>query len=265
MFEKLDLVKARPARVLDIGCGKGQGMATLSARFPQAQVFGVDSALPMLLAARRSEGRFVRWLRSMTGDGAAGLRRPHARLCADAQRLPVRTSSVDLLWSNLLWHWLDQPLLALQDWYRVIRPGGLLMFSSFGVDTGRELAALGWPIPAFPDMHDIGDALSKNGFAEPVMDTERITLEYRDPLKLIAELSALGGHASRNRRPGLSGRSARAGWLAMLGEAQRAGGGILPVTVEVVYGHAWCGAQKRLPDGLAPVNWLGSKISSFKK
>lgn len=265
MFEKLDLVKTQPARVLDIGCGKGHGMATLSARFPNAQVVGVDSALPMLLASGRNDGRFVRWLRSMTGDGTAGMRRRDARLCADAQRLPLQTSSVDLLWSNLLWHWLDKPMLALEDWYRVIRPGGLLMLSSFGVDTGRELAALGWPIPAFPDMHDIGDALSKNGFAEPVMDTERITLEYRDPLKLITELSSLAGHASHNRRRGLSGRGARSNWLATLGEAQRAGGGVLPITVEVVYGHAWCAAQKRLPDGLAPVKWLGSKISSFKK
>lgn len=265
MFEKLDLVKSEPARVLDIGCGRGQGMAALSARYPHAQVIGVDSALPMLFAAGRNDGRFVRWLRAMTGDAAARLQSPHGRLCADAERLPLMSSSVDLLWSNLLWHWLDKPMAALQEWYRVIRPGGLLMFSSFGVDTGRELAALGWPIPAFPDMHDIGDALSKNGFADPVMDTERITLEYRDPLKLIAELSALGGHAAPDRRPGLYGRGARARWLARLDEARSSGGGVLPVTVEVVYGHAWCGARKRLADGLAPVDWMGSKISSFKK
>ena len=192
MFDRLDLVKLQPDRLLDIGCGRGQGLAVLSLKYPQAFAVGLDFALPML-RQHRAAGGFIRGLVERlpvtlkSNLGAIAHRASGIPICADAQQIPLANASIDLLWSNLCWHWLVDPIAALQEWYRIIRPGGVLMFSSFGVDTGRELRDLGWPIPAFPDMHDIGDALAKNGFADPVMDSERLTLEYRDASRLMAE------------------------------------------------------------------------------
>jgi malonyl-CoA O-methyltransferase len=266
MFDRLDLIKLQPLRLIDLGCGRGQGLAVLSERFPQALCMGLDFALPML-KQHSGSGRFISALSERLPAplrhslAALGPRAPGLRIGGDAHFLPLRNSCVDLLWSNLCWHWLVDPMAALADWYRVIRPEGLLMFSSFGVDTAKELAALGWPVPQFPDLHDIGDALGRNGFAEPVMDAERLTLEYRDADKLIAELSALGGNAASDRAAGLRTRNDLARWRAAIEVAIHAGGGVFQVTIEVVYGHAWCAVNKKLPAGLAPVNWRPGNVS----
>ncbi len=265
MFDRLDLIKLQPARLIDLGSGRGQGVRVLAQRFPQALCLALDFALPMLNrpsgGARLMSGLTDR----LTNRLPAPLRRSLAswatdatglRICADVQRLPLAGASVDLLWSNLCWHWLAEPMAALQDWYRVIRPEGLLMFSSFGVDTGKELRELGWPVPIFPDMHDIGDALSQNGFAEPVMDAERLTLEYRDAGKLMSELSALGGNSATDRAPGLHTRADLKRWRSVLENAMKARAGVFQVSIEVIYGHAWCAVRKKLPAGLAPVNWV---------
>lgn len=255
MLERLDLIKLDPNRVLDIGCGIGKGLDALSLRYPQSTRLGVDFAIPLLSAGHVPAG-LMRRLLGTRGSWPVGRRTgTPLRAGADAIRLPLAESSFDLVWSNLCWHWLAEPLKALDEWYRVIRPGGLLMFSSFGVDTGRELGELGWPLPAFPDMHDIGDALAQAGFGEPVMDTERLTLEYQDANKLVAELSALVGHAAAGRTPRLWPRSALESWFSRLEQVRAQRQGVLSVTVELVYGHAWCGPQKRLPRGLAPVQW----------
>lgn len=257
MLERLEVIRLQPKQVLDIGCGIGKGMDALALRFGEAALLGVDFALPMLAAGHTPPGVLQRLLgawRPALGAGFANRGRP-MRAAAEASALPLADSSVDLIWSNLVWHWLAEPLVALDEWYRVIRPDGLLMFSSFGVDTGRELGELGWPLPAFPDMHDIGDALSRAGFADPVMDTERLRLEYRDASQLVRELSALVGHASRTRASRLWPRAARQNWLDRLDHEMLQCNGVLTVTVELVFGHAWCGPQKRLPRGLAPVQW----------
>lgn len=262
MFERLELIKLAPVTVLDIGCGRGVGLGHLTRRYPKARVIGLDFALPMLAAQAGKPGLFGRVTRPWRqGFGRSGPQ----RLGANALRLPLANSSIDLLWSNLCWHWLTDPMAALSDWYRVVRPRGLLMFSSFGVDTGCELARLGWPLLEFPDMHDIGDALSKNGFADPVMDTERLTLEYRDPIKLIRELSALGGNALAGRAARLWPRAALIEWQNRLQAAMNSQGGRLAITIEVIYGHAWCGERKRLPDGLAPVNWVSQSVPRLNK
>ncbi len=266
MFDRLDLVKLQPDRLLDIGCGRGQGLAVLSMKYPRAFAIGLDFALPML-RHHRAAGGFMRGLMERlpatlkANIGAIAPRSSGVPICANAQQLPLANASIDLLWSNLCWHWLVDPVSALEEWYRVIRPGGLLMFSSFGVDTGRELRELGWPIPSFPDMHDIGDALTKNGFADPVMDSERLTLEYRDAARLMAELSSLAGNASVGRRSRLSTRADKARWLLTLENALQARQGVFKVTIEVNYGHAWCAAHKKLPAGYAPVNWAPANVS----
>ncbi len=128
---------------------------------------------------------------------------------ADAHALPLADASVDLIWSNLALHWFAAPERAVGEWYRVARPGGLAHFSFFGVDTLAELRALGARMMAFHDLHDIGDLLAAAGFADPVMDSERLTLTWAGPQALLGDLHALGGNALRGRFRGLLGRGHR--------------------------------------------------------
>jgi len=264
MLERLDLIRLEPVRVLDVGCGLGDGVRRLRARWPRAEVIGID--LSPRRAARAAEidrptlGAWAQGLaRRLTGRGGdlpagAGLGR---YLAGDAHGLPLASSSVDLVWSNMVLHWFDDVPAAIAEWYRVIRPGGLLMFSALGVDTLAEVRSAGVRLPALPDMHDIGDALMAAGFAEPVMDTERLTVTWTDPARLLAELRALGGDALRSRRRGLATPGQRDRGLAALAAHLRRAGPAEPmaVTFELIQGHAWCGARKRLPDGYAPVEF----------
>jgi malonyl-CoA O-methyltransferase len=258
MLERLDVVKRVPATVLDAGCGLGHGAASLQQRYPGALVVGVDLAPQAAAAAaalhggrarRTLAGRLQSWFGAGTRSAAAPL-----FAAADTLRLPLRDASVDLVWSNLAWHWFADPPAVLAEWYRAIRPDGLLMFSAFGVDTLRELRRLGATLPEFPDMHDIGDAVAAAGFAEPVMDTERIAVTWSDPLALLAEVRALGGNASRSRARGLHGRGRRRQWIEAL-ETLRGPDGRIALSLEVAYGHAWCPPRKRLPQGWAPVDF----------
>lgn len=258
MLERLEVVRLDPAFVIDVGCGLGQGAVRLQQRYPRARVLGLDLAEGLVRAAVRMHGpparaglsdRMRRWF----GGAAAAAPSPRFAV-ADAGRLPLRASSVDLLWSNLAWHWLADPLAVIDEWHRAVRPEGLLMFSGFGVDTLRELRALGARLPVFPDMHDIGDAIARAGFAEPVMDTERLTVTWTDAETLLGEVSALGGDPSRGRPAGLAGRERRRAWIEAI-ERLRGADGKLPLTFELVFGHAWVPRQKRRADGLAPIRF----------
>jgi malonyl-CoA O-methyltransferase len=278
MRERLDLVRLTPALIVDVGCGRGAGSRVLAGRWPQARCLAVD----LSPAALRHTGgpprtpavRIAGWLaragaalRTVTGAGAdagaanvvAGAAPPAGAVlavAADTHRLPLPASSADLIWSNLAWHQFADPGAVLAEWQRVVRPGGLLMFSAFGVDTLRALPGAAPGLTDFPDMHDVGDALVGAGFAEPVMDVDRIVLGYREPLDLVAELrAALGGNPRAGRRRGLVGRSVRAAALARL-EAARGPDGLIPVELEIIHGHAWCPPVKRLPAGLAPLRFM---------
>jgi malonyl-CoA O-methyltransferase len=180
------------------------------------------------------------------GGGFLGLfrRAPALRLCADFGRLPLAAASIDLVWSNMALHWAPDPLAVLREFQRVLAPGGLLMFSAPGPDTLAELRAAAGAarVHAFADMHDLGDLLLAAGFAEPVMDAERLTLVYPDAAALLADLRGSGqtsalSPASASPRRGLSGRGFRARLDERLRAATRDGG--LPATIEAVYGHAW--------------------------
>lgn len=251
MLERLDVVRLAPQRVLDVGSGAGQGLLRLAQRYPEAHRIGVDFALPMLgRAARllRDDAGLARWLPGRWRAPRAGL------IAGDASALPIEGSCVDLIWSNLAFHWFPDPQAAIAEWYRVLRPGGLLSFSLFGVDTLRELAGHRLPLPALHDLHDVGDALVRAGFAEPVMDMERLTLTYREPVRLLADLAALGGNADPGRSRGLRGRRRRAGWIDAL-ERMRGADGLIALSIELVYGHAWCPPIKRRADGAVAVQF----------
>ncbi|HEY7904116.1 MAG TPA: malonyl-ACP O-methyltransferase BioC [Casimicrobiaceae bacterium] len=253
MRARLDYVKIAPRRVADLGCGTGEATVALVQRFPQAAVIGVDLALPMLAqAAARMAPRS--WLARF----ARGRARAPLLVCADVERLPLATGSIDLAWSNLVLQWLDTPAAAFAEFARVLATGGLVSFTTFGPDTLKEVRAAfddGRPhVSRFVDMHDLGDALLAAGFADPVVDMEYITLTYATPRALLAELKGIGAtNALAGRARGLFGRQALARAEAAL-EATRRDGRIA-ATFEVIYGHAWKAAPKPPRDDVAVVRF----------
>lgn len=234
--ERLDLIRLVPKTILDLGCGTGEQLQSLMRRYPRARVVALDLALPMLQRARRRG----RWLR----------RRP-ACLCGDMEALPLADRSIDLIHSNLAFQWAADPDRLFRECLRVLRPGGLLLFTTFGPDTLSELRRA-WSqvdrhqhVSEFIDMHDLGDALLRAGFADPVMDVERLVLTYAEVDDLLADLRALGARNATAGRPrGLAGR-ARLEALRRAYEGFRRRG-VLPATWEVVHGHAWA------PEGPLP-------------
>lgn len=216
MGERLDYVKIAPRRILDAGSGPVQRAPRK--RYPRAELVALDASAAMLRAGR---GWFDR----------------RRLVCAAIERLPLAAHSVDLVWSNMALHWSADPAAALREFERVLAPEGLLMFSTLGPDTLRELreSAGRERVHAFLDMHDLGDLLVAAGFAAPVMDMEMLTFTYRDPAQLVTDLRAGGQtNARRDRARGLAPKSLR---NRVLGGAPRA-------SFEVLYGHAWKGAAR---------------------
>lgn len=256
LLERLEIVRLQPAAILDVGCGRGHSLAALAQRYPQASLYGCDLAWPMAAQARRALAPPSRGLLArLSGRRVA----PRTEVfAADAQALPMAAARVDMIWSNLVFHWFTDPVRAIEEWYRLIRPDGLVTFTSLGVDSLMELRAAGARIMPFPDMHDIGDLLTDTGFAEPVMDMEHLTLTYRDASALLDDARALGGNALRGRFRGLLGREHRREWMTAI-ERGRGADGLLRLTLELVFGHAWCPAQKRRADGLVPINFVPRK------
>ena len=243
MLERLDYMKRVPRRVLDAGSGPGRDARLLARRYPDAQVLAVDFAPRMLLQNRGLLARLF-------------ARNEKHSLCADFARLPLAAGSTGMVWSNMALHWAADPLAALREFHRVLEDDGLLMFSTLGPDTlaGLRVAAGPARVHDFADMHDLGDMLVAAGFAEPVMDMERLTLLYADGAALLADLRASGqtcAHAGGAR--GLSGRGFRARLQAGLAAQMREGR--LPVGYEVVYGHAWKAAPKRTADGRSVIKF----------
>ncbi|MBS0373571.1 MAG: methyltransferase domain-containing protein [Proteobacteria bacterium] len=229
MLARLALLAFTPATVLDLGTGLGHGAQALKRRWPRATVAALDSSAGMLARARSQSG----WLRGFH------------RLRGEALALPVRSGALDLVWSCLLLPQVTDLDAALAEVRRVLAPRGYFTFATLGPDTLRELrAALGETEAArrvhrFPDMHDVGDALARAGFAEPVMDVERLTFTYGSIEGLYADLRAAGATGALAARPrALTGRR-RLAALAAAYEAFRDVDGRLPATVEVVYGQAW--------------------------
>ena len=236
MLERLAYVKLAPRCVLDAGSGPVRDARALAKRYRKADVLALDFSQAMLHAGRPRLRFFER--------------RPPKRVCADLAQQPFASASIGLVWSNMALHWAADPLAALREFHRVLAVEGLLMFSTLGPDTLAELrlAAGASRVHSFTDMHDLGDMLVAAGFAEPVMDMERVTIVYAEGAALLADLRASGQTcALHDRARGLSGRRFRAALLEKLA-AQRHEGK-LPVSYEVVYGHAWKAAPKRATDG----------------
>ena len=235
-----------PAVVLDLGSGTGHAAAAMKKRWPKSQVLALDLSLPMLRQSRRQ----------------AGWWRPFTRLCADARTLPLADGSVDLVFANLSLAWMEDLPAVFAGLRRVLRPGGLLLCSSFGPETLGELQAAftgehepPQPIPLLP-IAGFGDAMVAAGFRDPVLDRDLFTLTWPDLRALLRELRATGmGNALARRRRGLTGRGRFAGASAAC-EALRDEQGRLPSTWEVIYAHAWAPAPG------APIREGGHDVAS---
>jgi len=228
LLSRLALLKTPPKAVLDLGCGTGAGARAIKRQFPRARVTAADLAPPMLEVARR-RSRF--W-------------RPIHCTQADARRLPFETASFDLVFTSLMLQWVQPLDAALGEIRRVLRPGGLLLASSFGPLTLQELrmawaaADDGVHVNEFVDMLDFGSALQRAGYIEPVLDVDRHLRHYPDAAALMHSIKAIGAHnVHAARRRGLTGRHAFARMMQAY-EAQRAAAG-LPATWQVVYAVAW--------------------------
>jgi len=233
MEERLEWMTMQPQSWLHWEPQRGglQAHALLTTRYPGAQCHVLHAHAHHAQAARAlltpSKWSLARW----TG--------PRVQFGEPAQ-------PVQMLWANMALHMAADPQALLAQWHRLLEPKGFLMFSCLGPDTVRELRALyaaqGWPPAshAFTDMHDWGDMLVQSGFAEPVMDQERITLTFATPQRLLQELRELGRNLHPQRFEGLRGRTWHAQLLSALATLAKPGSdGQLQITFEVVYGHAF--------------------------
>ncbi len=207
MIEKLELITLQPNRIIDLGCGVGHCAGLLQKRYPGATVFGVDHAERMLAYARETQIAEVKWA------------------CAEADILPLQDGSVDLIFMNLLLPWFDDEKTILRECRRILRPEGLLIFSSLGPDTLIEWQEIlgNSLLPNLMDMHDSGDALMHARFADPVLDVEYLNVTYKSFDKLIYELQMTG--MLLDNIPPLQPEPNSAGKFS--------------VTYEIIYGHAW--------------------------
>ena len=237
MADRLQWIKRDPQAWADWEPVRGglRAHALVRKQYPKARVHGVEPQRDRMAMARDQLG--TSWWRRLLppplGEGRGG----------GAEFGPVPAGTVQMLWANMQLHMAADPQVLLRQWYEALAVDGFLMFSCLGPDTLRELRALyaemGWPPPAhaFTDMHDWGDMLVQGGFAEPVMDMERIRLSFDTPARLLEELRELGANLHPDRFHGLRGR----GWPRRLEaalERLRGADGKLALTFEVIYGHA---------------------------
>ena len=248
LLEQLEVLgETRPLRVLDVGSGPGRASGAIKGRWPKSEVVALDLALPML----RQVGRHTRFWR------------PVRRVCGDASQLPIADGSVDLVFSSLCLQWVHDLPGALAEFRRVLRPQGLLLFSSFGPDTLVELReaylAAGErqpPLSPFAAIQQVGDALLAAGFRNPVVERDLFTLTYPDAMSLLRELRAIGAGDARVQRPrGLGGRTRQRAMIQAY-EARREDGK-LPSTWEVITAMAWS------PDPGAPRREGAADIATF--
>lgn len=231
LLERLQGIRCQPKTILDLGCGTGYFENFLKKLYPTAKIVGLDKSNGMLIQAQLKEAEYqltdINWVNGCAED------------------LPFNDHSFDLVYSNLMLHWSNNFVKCLKEVYRVLKPGGLLLFSMVGPDTLQELRYC-WQtiddqphIHLFVDMHDLGDNLLQTSFAHPVMDIEYFTLLYSEALDLMKELKQLGvQNLAINRHRGLTSKGTLKKLLQTY-EDFRSKEGKLPATWEIIYGHAW--------------------------
>jgi malonyl-CoA O-methyltransferase len=234
LLDRLQELKVKPRAILDLGAGTGHGSRALKRLYPGSPVVAVDIAPGMLQQAKQQS----RWLRRFE------------RVRADAYALPFADGAFDLVFSSLMLQWCDDLDAVFAEIARVLKPGGLLLFSTFGPGTLAELRD-SWAsagdnsnhVNHFFDPHALGSALLQASLAEPVLDVDRVVERYSDVMSLMRELKAIGAHnVTRGRARGLTGRRKLAAMTGAYETLRRDGG--LPATWEIIYASAWGGERR---------------------
>ena len=229
LLERLEYIKVEPELIVDLGCGTGSAIKPLRQRYKKSKLVALDMADEMLALSKKKFGLFdKKWL-----------------VNADMEHLPLKDACVDLMFSSLALQWSNDLEEGFKEFRRVGRPGGLLMFTTFGVNTLKELRDSWAQIDSSPhvhqfmDMHDIGDMLLSAGLSQPVMDMEEITMQFSHFRDVLSDLKSIGAtNAEKGRQRGLM----TAGKLKRLQQAYEQiafDGGQYSATYEIVYGHAW--------------------------
>lgn len=253
VLQRLDLIKIKPQLVLDAGTGTGKQSLALVKRYKDARIVSLDLASSMLQHARKRKP----WLAKQSF------------VCADIEHMPLPDNSVDLLFSNLTLQWCTEYDRVFTEVDRVLKPGGLFIYSTFGPDTLKELRQ-SWQqvdnnihVNAFMDMHDIGDAMMRSGFEDPVVDMETFTLTYGDVYALMRDIKGIGAHnLTHGRAHGLTGKNKMSAMVANYELFRR--DKLIPATYEVIYGHAWGNTGKRKQnepesDFAIPIDQIGRR------
>ena len=228
LLGRLDGVVVDATVVVDLGAATGAALRPLKKRFRGASVIAVDLARNMLERCKR-RGTWIS--------------KP-LLVQADAAQMPFADHSIDVVFSNMLLPWMADPARLGEEAARVLRSGGLFAFATLGPDSLANFAEA-WAdvddfdhVPAFPDMHDLGDTMLRAGLRDPVLDVDRLVVTYEDTGALFRDLTAVGArNCFRNRRRSLTGSDMFANFRSRL-EAARVDGRIR-LEFELVYGHCW--------------------------
>jgi len=226
LSEKLKVISIKPQTIIDLGSGTGLLSNKTAEIFPNANLVCVDFAQKSLLKNPQN-----------------------LKVCANAYELPFASNSVDFIVSNLMMQWCPDLKTLFNECFRVLKPQGLFLFTTFGPDTLKELKR-SWSavdssahVNNFIDMHDIGDQMLQSGFQSPIMEMENIILTYEKVLDLMHDLKSIGAQNVSDRSKTLTGKTKFKKMIEMY-ESYRSDGK-LPATYEVIYGHAWKN-EKRL-------------------
>lgn len=239
LVDRMELMSMKPVSILDAGTGTGFISQLLAERYPKAKITALDIAFNMLKQSKNKRSFKQRWNRQFH------------YVNAEVENLPFADASLELVISGLTFQWCQDLPKVFKEIRRVLAPGGLLMFSTFGPDTLKELRQ-SWAevddlphVNMFSDMHDVGDALLKSGFADPVMDMEMLTVTYDDIKTVMHDLKQIGAH---NVMHGRSHQVTGKNKLKKMMQAyeQHRQDGLVPVSHEIVYGHAWIPEIKEL-------------------
>lgn len=237
LVDRMELMAMKPQSILDAGTGTGFISQLLAERYPKAKITALDLAFNMLKQSKNKRTFKQRWNKQFH------------YVNAEVENLPFADASLELVISGLTFQWCQDLPKVFKEIRRVLAPGGLLMFSTFGPDTLKELRQ-SWAavddlphVNMFSDMHDVGDALLKSGFADPVMDMEMLTVTYEDIKTVMRDLKQIGAHnVMQGRSHQITGKNKLKQMMQAYEQYRQ--DGLVPVSHEIVYGHAWIPEQK---------------------